>query len=268
MEETNRPMELPTCIREHIVKEDFQLDDVGMSASTIMLFEDKVLKIQDIAEESETEYQVMEWLKDRLPVPQVLAHATEGEKDFLLMSKLSGKMSCDESYMENPLLLTEVLAEGLKMLWNVDVSECPFCWNLDRKLAAAKYNVENGLVDVDNVEPETFGENGFRNPAHLLEWLIENRPAEELVLVHGDYCLPNIFVKDGKVSGFLDLGKTGLADKWQDIALCYRSLLHNYEGKYGGKAYEGFEPGMLFEKLGIEPDWEKIRYYILMDELF
>ena len=64
------------------------------------------------------------------------------------------------------------------------------------------------------------------------------------------------------------MSRCGIADKWQDIALCYRSLLHNFSGKYGGKVYEGFSPELLFEKLGIEPDWEKIRYYILLDELF
>lgn len=37
---------------------------------------------------------------------------------------------------------------------------------------------------------------------------------------------------------------------------------------YGGKAYPGYKPELLFEKLGLVPDWEKIRYYILLDELF
>lgn len=27
-------------------------------------------------------------------------------------------------------------------------------------------------------------------------------------------------------------------------------------------------PDRLFEELGMAPDWEKIRYYILLDELF
>ena len=60
----------------------------------------------------------------------------------------------------------------------------------------------------------------------------------------------------------------GTGDRWQDIALCYRSLVHNYDGKYGGKKYEGFSPKLLFEQLEMEPDWEKIKYYILLDELF
>lgn len=102
----------------------------------------------------------------------------------------------------------------------------------------------------------------------LLSWLEANRPEEELVLSHGDFCLPNIFLEKEKLSGFIDLGRMGLADKWQDIALCYRSLKHNFEGYYGGKVYEGFDPDILFEALGIEPDWQKLNYYILLDELF
>ena len=64
------------------------------------------------------------------------------------------------------------------------------------------------------------------------------------------------------------LGDTGIGDKWRDIALCYRSLKHNFDGSYGGKVYPDFDPDMLFEALEIEPDWEKLRYYILLDELF
>ena len=55
---------------------------------------------------------------------------------------------------------------------------------------------------------------------------------------------------------------------FDDIALCYRSLKHNFDGTYGGKVYEDFNPELLFEKLGIEPDWDKLKYYILLDELF
>ncbi|MGN0355627.1 MAG: phosphotransferase [Muricoprocola sp.] len=30
---------------------------------------------------------------------------------------------------------------------------------------------------------------------------------------HGDFCLPNVFFKDGRVEGFIDLGDTGVGDK-------------------------------------------------------
>ena len=50
------------------------------------------------------------------------------------------------------------------------------------------------------------------------------------MFVHGDFCLPNVFFADGKVSGFIDLGDAGIADRWYDIALGYRSLKHNVDG--------------------------------------
>jgi hypothetical protein len=51
------------------------------------------------------------------------------------------------------------------------------------------------------------------------------------------------------------------------FAMLYRSLRHNFDGTYG-KIYPGLDPDSFFEELGIEPDREKIDYYILLDELF
>lgn len=260
--------DFPDEIKSLIGEEVFSIDAVGMSDSIVVLFHDKILKIQTISEESDNEYRVMEWLQNKVPVPKVLGFVRDEKKNYLLMTKVPGEMSCSDRYMKNPEQLTAVLADGLQMLWKIDINNCPYTCNLKKKLHMAKYMVENNLVDMDNAEPDTFGENGFKNPDHLLEWLNKNKPEEELVLSHGDFCLPNIFLSEGKVSGIIDLGKTGIADKWLDIALCYRSLHHNFNGKYTGKQYQGFCADMLFEKLGIEPNWDKIRYYILLDELF
>lgn len=210
----------------------------------------------------------MQWLQDKLPEPRVLCFEKQNGKKYLLMTKISGTISYDDKYMKNPEQLTSILAEGIQMLWKVDIADCPDHCDLDKRLQRAKYNVENNLVDWDNAEPDTFGENGLKNPKQLLEWLIQNRPKEELVLSHGDFCLPNIFINGGKISGFIDLGKTGIADKWQDIALCYHSLKHNFDGKYTKRIYEGLESDRLYERLGVTPNWNKIRYYILLDELF
>ena len=165
-------------------------------------------------------------------------------------------------------MLLEALASGLKMLWEVDVTDCPVVRDVDAVLKEARERVEKDLVDVEDAEPTTFGKGGYESPQHLLEWLENHRPAFEPVLSHGDFCLPNIFLENRQVKGFIDLGKTGIGDKWNDIALCYRSLKHNFDGTYGGKVYEDFNPHMLFEKLSIEPDWEKIKWYLLLDELF
>ena len=85
---------------------------------------------------------------------------------------------------------------------------------------------------------------------------------------HGDFCLPNFLLKDDSLTGVIDLGRAGVADKWCDIALCYRSLKDNYNGRYDNIKKQGFSKFYLFESLGLKPDWDKIRYYILLDELF
>jgi len=260
--------DIPGDIRDLIQEDTYYIDDVGMSDSTAIVFSDMILKIQTIGEEAENEFRVMEWLQGKLPVPKVLRFERDDRRAWLLMTKVPGEMACAEKYLKDPDLLTSILAEGIQMLWNVDINNCPYVRDLEKKLRIAEYKVENNLVDTENAEPDTFGRNGFKDPTHLLEWLYQNKPKEELVFSHGDFCLPNIFIANGKISGYIDLGRTGIADKWQDIALCYRSLLHNFAGKYTGKRYRGFSADMLFEKIGIMPDWDKIRYYILLDELF
>ena len=259
---------MPLRIQAWVDNKPFTVDDIGRSGNQVLIFDDMVLKIEDSSETMAEQVKLMRWLEGKIPVPHVIAYEEEGGKSYLLMSRVGGKMSCDIDYLEHPQTLSEALASGLKMLWAVDISECPSIRNLDVVLEEARIRVENNLVDVDDAEPTTFGKGGFESPEHLLQWLEEHRPSFEPVFSHGDYCLPNIFLENGRVNGFIDLGKAGIGDKWNDIALCYRSLKHNFDGTYGGKGYEDFNPDLLFEKLGLEPDWEKMKYYLLLDELF
>ena len=82
-------------------------------------------------------------------------------------------MSCDSDYLAQPEVLVRELAQGLKLLWQTDPTGCPRDFTLEVLLEEAAYRVENGLVDLDNVEPDTFGEKGFRDPQALLQWLKE-----------------------------------------------------------------------------------------------
>ena len=260
---------IPDNIKKLIAERKYTIDDMGKSGSSILIFDDCVLKILDSClHNEESSVEVLNWLKGKLPVPEVLAFEKKGDYQYLLMTRIPGEMSCSEYYMEHPNELLPLMAQALKMLWAIDISDCPKSRDFDTELRAARYRVENNLVNIDDAEPDTFGENGFENPAALLKWLEENKPVYEPVLSHGDFCLPNVLLKDGKVSGFIDCGDTAIGDKWKDIALCYRSLKHNFDGTFGGKVYPDFNPDLLFDALGIEPDWDKIRYWILLDELF
>lgn len=203
-------------------------------------------------------------------MPEILARETADGKNFTLMTRVKGKMLCDREYLTDVPRLLDLAAQALRRMWSVDITLCPDrVSRLDGRLSRARHNVEHGFVDTEDAEEGTFGPNGFASPAALLSWLETHRPEEDLVLTHGDCCLPNLFADGDSVSGYIDVGKMGPADRWQDIALCIRSISHNLDGRYShGRKYGDFAPGDLLDRLGIPMDEEKYRYYLLLDELF
>ncbi len=260
---------LPRSISNKIDGLSWTCDDIGMSGSTILLFDEMVLKIEKTSRFSEHERMLLDWLGGKLPIPQIIETEIQDGYSFLLMSKLSGEMACSDDSMRNMKDTVKALANGLKMLWQVDITNCPCSNMVSDKIIQAQSNIENGFINRDDFNPETFTTEGFSGVSELFCWLDKNRPKEEAVLSHGDFCLPNVFVSGCKATGFLDWGCGGIADKWQDIALCVRSLRSNcieYAG-YSEDEYLTYKR-LLFDALGINPDEEKIRYYILLDELF
>lgn len=265
---------IPDDMKMQIKNHSFDMDSIGCSGSSIFLFDNNlVLKVERKREESDGEYQMLKWLGSsevgpgKLPVPIIKSFYSDGKMNYLLMTKLKGRMACDPFVMENREEMVRLLAQGLLKLWETDITNCPRKIDLDYKLERALYRINNNMVDINDTEPETFGPEGFESPYALYEYLRDNRPEEEYVLTHGDYCLPNVFFDQGEISGYLDLGYCGIADKWQDIALAVRSIRFNLEETGKEKEYKPL-CRIFFDELGIEPDEEKIRYYILLDELF
>lgn len=260
---------LPKSISDKVYGLPYNCDDVGMSDSTILLFDNMVLKIEKISRSSEHERLLLGWLEGKLPAPKIIETETEDGYSFLLMTKLPGEMACSYNSLRSIKDTVKALANGLKMLWQIDISDCPCSNTVSEKLIQANYNMENNLVDMDDFNPETFTTEGFSDVSDLFNFLDKNHPKEDLVFSHGDFCLPNVFVSGCETTGFLDWGNGGVADRWQDIALCVRSFRHNYMeyAGYGEEEYQKYK-ALLFQELGIESDEEKIRYFILLDELF
>jgi len=48
------------------------------------------------------------------------------------------------------------------------------------------------------------------------------------VLIHGDYCLPNVLVHDGRLSAVVDVGRAGLGNPEDDLAAGVWTLQYNY----------------------------------------
>ncbi len=242
-------------------------DSIGLSGALVRMYDTMVLKVQPSSQRTRNEAAMLRWLSGKLPAPQLLSYAETDGMSCLLMMRIRGKMACDDFFLDRPALLIDRLAEALQLLWRTDTSGCPVLRGQAAELQEARRRVENGLVDLDDTEPGTFGPGGFRDPEALLVWLENNRPSFEPVLSHGDLCLPNLFLTQTGIGGFIDLGDAGVGDRWRDIALCHRSLRHNLCGQYATRAREDVAD-RLFGALGLRPDQEKLRWYLLLDELF
>lgn len=260
---------LPENIAARIAGLPYSRASIGESGSTILLFDDMALKIERVCRSSENERALLGWLAGKLPVPRIIEAEIQDGYSYLLMSRLHGEMACSEDSLRSPEDTVRALAKGVKMLWEIDITGCPCSNGLSEKLEQAKHRVENNLAVMDECIAERFAAQGFGGFPDAYKYLDCNRPNEDLVFSHGDYCLPNVFVSGGDVTGFLDWGGGGIADRWQDIALCARSLRYNCMdcAGYSEAEYQEYR-ALLFRELGMEPDEEKIHYYILLDELF
>ena len=250
---------IPSSIEEKINGKPYQQEDIGRSGSAVLLFDDMVLKIEKTCPAADNEYKILSWLDGKLQAPRVIAFARDGESNYLLMTRLSGVMACEAG--QDPATVVRGLAKGLLTLWRVDISDCPLLWDVDSKLALAKERMESMTGKPEDA--------AFSDYASLYAYLSENRPTEELVFSHGDYCLPNVFLSGEEPCGFLDLGNAGASDKWYDIHMCLWSLRYNF-CELGGMSAEEFASyrALLFEALSLEPNEEKLRYHALLDEFF
>lgn len=198
----------------------------------------------------------MRWALARLPVPAVLGRGIEGDVEWLLMSALPGVAAHELKAEREPRELVPILAHGLREFHSVAWSDCPFDFTLDAAVAHVRRRVEDGLIVNDY---DFHSEHAAFTPETALAWLEEHRPpTEDLVLCHGDYCLPNVLIEGDRVTGFVDLGELGAADRWWDLSIAAWSVTWNL-----GPGWED----LFYESYGIEPDEHRIAYYRLLYDL-
>ena len=199
------------------------------------------------------EREMMQWLNGKLVVPKVIDYGFEDNREYMVMSELKGTYI--DELKTDPNECIAHFVRLIKLLHSIDISDCPFDSRIDVRLAELSFLLQNGLASVDNWDEAT----PFTDPGEFYQWLCDNKPMqEELVFSHGDLTA-NVFF-DGSNDCFYDLGRAGVADKWLDIAFCVSDI----RSWIGDKTYED----KFFELLGIEPDYEKIEYFILLDEMF
>lgn len=140
------------------------------------------------------------------------------------------------------------------------LTDCPFERPLAKVIETAADVVRRDAVNPDFLTDEW----RLLKPSELLAQVVAERPYVESVLepvvCHGDACLPNVFFdpRTFEVTGLIDLGRLGLADRYSDLALATIQLHDEWSA----------DPTPFLSAYGLpEPDSRRLQFFRLLDPL-
>ncbi|HWT62024.1 MAG TPA: APH(3') family aminoglycoside O-phosphotransferase [Ochrobactrum sp.] len=258
-------LSLPRVLTQSLVGYRSQQDELGRSTATVLFLnhpekEPLVLKIEPTSTVGELadEAARLQWLATQDVVcPRIIHFEQEQDRSLLLMTRLPGAdlASCVGNLPPDRII--EILAKALKQMHTIDPASCPFDHRLDMRIEDAHKRVIAGAVDEDDFDDDRAGQSA----EDLFVELCSLKPAsEDIVVTHGDACLPN-FMADGDVfTGYIDCGRLGLADRHQDLALACWSIQYNL-GEQWIKPFLDIYDGPAIDET-------KITFYRLLDEFF
>lgn len=221
-----------------------------------------------VRQELDDERERLLWLATTdIPAPEVVDWEDDGETATLVTAALPGVPLSELPSAAAPDAV-KTLGGFLRRLHSLDREGCPFERWLAVTVPLARVNVDHGRVDEDDVDDERVGQSASAR----LEQLLEQRPrAEELevgdlVVCHGDACLPNVLVDPDslEVTGIVDVGRLGIADRHLDLALAARSVSDtSLNPAYGPAAADA-----MLAAYGLPTDPWRLDFYRLLDEFF
>ena len=144
------------------------------------------------------------------------------DKDYLLTRKAEGEVLTNS--LDQPQNLCRTLAISLHRLQSLSVKDFPCLDKMDAYLQTAEVNYHKGCFDKSLLVPWM----DFANADEAWQVFQANKHRlNREVIVHGDYCLPNVLMKHGEFSGMIDLGQAGIGDRHIDIYWAIWSLWYN-----------------------------------------
>ncbi|MFD1731534.1 APH(3') family aminoglycoside O-phosphotransferase [Deinococcus malanensis] len=252
---------LPESLRRVLPAARWEQVTLGQSGAGVWRSTRHVVKVQirEVAPVStlQQERERLRYFAGRVPVPRVIGYELEGNTEYLAMTRVPGIPMSDPDATLHPERVVTLLARALRELHTLPLRDCPFNMTLPYTLRLARERVEAGVVD----ETDFDAGRQDRSAVSVFNELVRSRPeTEDLVVTHGDACLPNFIISGEFVEGLIDLGRAGLADRHADLALAWRSTRHNLGDTYAGMFLDLYGRALI--------DEHKLHYYMLLDELF
>lgn len=165
---------------------------------------------------------MQEYLAEHGFSSRVLAYDS-AERDVLLMEPVAGESGIAPRYLSDPARLSTVFGESLRQLHDLDAAECPYPRRLDDLIG----QWDTASFDGDHLallSPWIGGSDPLRAGREIADRagiLVQD------TVIHGDYCLPNIMLRDWSLAGFVDVSEGGVGDRHYDLAWGLWTLAFN-----------------------------------------
>jgi aminoglycoside phosphotransferase len=234
----------------------FRLEKQNNSSLYLKIQPWSVLEISHGRHKLVAEAERMKWLHDKLPVPDVVFYGSDDQNEYLLMTAIEGTMCCNWKDKSEAIKL---LAKGLRLFHSIDITSCPFDATIDTHMQIALENMKKGVVCQDLISGY-----GVSSALELYDRLLQSKPSvPDLVLLHGDYCLPNILLgasmSGTEIKGYIDLGDCGVGDRYSDLNQATHSIVYNF-----GKEWLD----LFYNEYGIAAiDTDRIDFHLLLEDL-
>lgn len=267
-------MKKPSSLRSRFGHHDWHAVDHGMSGGEVWRLSgepDLYLKIvsrsdpiavRELADEADR----ARWLRRQgFPAADVIEFDSVADQSWLLTRAVAGRPASAHWAETERNQVIDAFADLARALHALPVESCPFDRSLAVTLRYARSAVESDAVDLQRLDSERQGRTGHQMLASL-DAAIPDRK-EDLVVCHGDLCLPNVLLSpvDITATGLVDVGRLGTADRYLDLALATRSIAsESLNPQFGDRYARRF-----LSRYGeIDPDPARIDFYRLLDEFF
>ena len=104
-----------------------EIVDFHRSGDSVYSFENKyILKVSDDIVRLKSEYEKDLWISKYVSSPKPIKFVCFENKAYYLREYLEGNVLCSNKYLENPILLIDLLSEGIKILHNTKIDDKKF----------------------------------------------------------------------------------------------------------------------------------------------
>ena len=159
----------------------------------------------------EKEARMSEYFHQKGLSVEPLAYLSRDE-DFFLSRAGIGEDATDARYLADGRRLAICLGEWLRALHELPTDGCPVPDRTRDYIDAVKEGYACMRFD------PSFAKNGRIGAEEAFRLALATAPRlTSRVLLHGDYCLPNILLYEWRLSAFIDLGAAGVGDRHIDL---------------------------------------------------